>query len=742
MLFIWFILFSYIATCKSLYSLEPNQSIHDGETLVSSDGTFEVGFFSPKDSTNRYLGVWFRNVSPLTILWVANRETPLQKNSGGILKFDSKGVLMLLNGTTNTTFWSSNVTTKEVKNPIARVLDSGNLVVKNGNFSKEKQFLWQSFDYPCDSLSLNAMKLGWDLVTGHEIFLSSWKSKVDPSKGEFSLRIYPKGYPQLFKFKGFERKFRIGSWNGVGFSGYPKHILNQQHRFRLVFDEKQVYIETEITDKSIISIYKLTPLGHGQVSVFTRKTRNWNVISTGEEDECENYAMCGAYSICNMDGNVPICKCLKGYVPKFPRQWNISYWSNGCVPKNKSNCENSYKDGFLKYSDIKLPDTSLSWFSKIMNLEECKHSCLKNCSCTAYANLDIRNGGSGCLLWFDELVDIRKFSQMGQDLYVRVPASQLDDLLINGNGNKKKLVGITVGVISFGFVTFICIMIYIKRGRIFYKKHYENILRREDTDVPTFDLQIIAKATENFSSSNKLGEGGFGPVYKGILACGQELAIKKLSNKTGQGLEEFKNEMVIIAKLQHRNLVKLIGYCIQGEDVMLIYEYLPNKSLDNFIFDENKRKMLDWFKRFNIICGIARGLLYLHRDSRLRIIHRDLKPSNILLDENLDPKISDFGLARTLLGDQVEANTTRVAGTYGYMPPEYVVRGRFSMKSDVFSYGVIVLEIISGKKNREFSHAEHSHNLLGHAWRLWAEGSELELLDEMLWDKCIPSEVI
>lgn len=431
MMHIWFLLLSYLKTCTSLLdTLAPNQSIRDGETLVSCNGTFELGFFSPKDSTNRYLGLWFRNVTPITLMWVANRETPLEKNSEGFLKINSNGVLMLLNGTTNTTVWSSNVTTKEVNNPIARVLDSGNLVVQNRNDSNEEHFSWQSFDYPCDTLLLNGMKLGWDLVTGHEIFLSSWKKNDDPAKGEYSLRIYRMGYPQLFKFKGSERKFRIGSWNGVGFSGYQTHILKQQHRFRFVFNGKQVYFMSEILDRSVISIYRLTPLGHGELSVWTKKARNWKVISTGEEDECENYALCGAYSICNMDGNVPTCECMKGYVPKFPQQWKISYWSNGCVPKNKSNCENSRRDGFMRYSKMKLPDTSSSWFSKIMDLKECKNSCLKNCLCTAFANLDIRGGGSGCLLWFDELVDIRKFSHWGQDLYVRVPASQLGNNLI------------------------------------------------------------------------------------------------------------------------------------------------------------------------------------------------------------------------------------------------------------------------------------------------------------------------
>ncbi|MED6190663.1 G-type lectin S-receptor-like serine/threonine-protein kinase SD1-1, partial [Stylosanthes scabra] len=298
---------------------------------------------------------------------------------------------------------------------------------------------------------------------------------------------------------------------------------------------------------------------------------------------------------------------------------------------------------------------------------------------------------------------MRMFSKKGgQDLYIRVPGSE--------------------GVVARN----IC----------------KNKLSQEDVDLPIFDFSVIAKATGNFANNKKLGEGGFGPVYKGILEDGRELAVKRLSERSRQGQEEFKNEVVLIAKLQHRNLVKLLGCCIQDEEKILIYEYMPNKSLDHFISDESRRKLLDWLKRFNIINGIARGLFYLHQDSILRIIHRDLKTSNILLDANFNPKISDFGLARTFLDDQVEGNTNKIAGTYGYMPPEYAVHGQFSMKSDVFSYGVIILELISGKKNREFSNPDNYLNLLGHAWRLWTNERPLEVLDEVLRERCNPAEVI
>ncbi|KAG4980575.1 hypothetical protein JHK82_033817 [Glycine max] len=730
--------FLFTGSLESFESLAPSQSIRDSERLVSKEGTFEAGFFSPGTSTRRYLGIWYRDVSPLTVVWVANREKPVY-NKSGVLKLEERGVLMILNST-NSTIWRSNNISSTVKNPIAQLLDSGNLVVRNERDINEDNFLWQSFDYPCDTF-LPGMKLGWNLVTGQDRFLSSWKSEDDPAKGDYSLKLDLRGYPEFFGYEGDAIKFRGGSWNGEALVGYPIHQLVQQLVYEFVFNKKDVYYEYKILDRSIIYIFTLTPSGFGQRFLWTNQTSSKKVLSGGA-DPCENYAICGANSICNMNGNAQTCDCIKGYVPKFPGQWNVSYWSNGCVPRNKSDCKTSNTDGLLRYTDMKIPDTSSSWFNKTMNLEECQKSCLKNCSCKACANLDIRNGGSGCLLWFDDLVDMRQFSKGGQDLYFRAPASEL----VNSHGkNLKKLLGITIGAIMLGLTVCVCMILILKKqglARIIDRNHFKHKLRKEDDDLSTFDFAIIARATGNFAKSNKLGEGGFGPVYKARLLDGQEFAVKRLSNKSGQGLEEFKNEVMLIAKLQHRNLVKLIGCSIEGKERMLIYEYMPNKSLDYFIFDETRRTMVDWPKHFNIICGIARGILYLHQDSRLRIVHRDLKTSNILLDGNFDPKISDFGLARTFWGDQVEANTNRLAGTYGYMAPEYAARGQFSMKSDVFSYGVIVLEIVSGKKNREFSDPKHYLNLLGHTWRLWAEERALELLDGVLKERFTPSEVI
>ncbi|XP_017254222.2 cysteine-rich receptor-like protein kinase 10 [Daucus carota subsp. sativus] len=256
------------------------------------------------------------------------------------------------------------------------------------------------------------------------------------------------------------------------------------------------------------------------------------------------------------------------------------------------------------------------------------------------------------------------------------------------------------------------------------------------------DLSTVNEATNNFSIHNKIGEGGFGEVYKGILANGREIAVKRLSKSSNQGAEEFKNEVVLVAKLQHRNLVRLLRYCFEGEEKILIYEYIPNKSLDYILFDPEKQVQLDWTRRHNIIGGIAKGMLYLHEESRIRIIHRDLKPSNILLDANMNAKVSDFGMSRIFGVDQNHGKTSRIVGTYGYMSPEYAMHGDYSVRSDVFSFGVLVLEIISGKRNSSFYQSNHAGDLLCYAWRLWKDGTPLELVDPVLLYSYARNEVI
>ncbi|CAN7011138.1 unnamed protein product [Brassica rapa subsp. trilocularis] len=261
----------------------------------------------------------------------------------------------------------------------------------------------------------------------------------------------------------------------------------------------------------------------------------------------------------------------------------------------------------------------------------------------------------------------------------------------------------------------------------------------EDLEVPLIEFEDVLIATEHFSDCNKVGKGGFGVVYKGRLLDGQEIAVKRLSEMSAQGTNEFINEVRLIGRLQHINLVQLLGCCVDEGEKILIYEYLENLSLDSHLFVLSRRCMLNWQMRFDIINGIARGILYLHHDSSIRIIHRDLKASNILLDKDMTPKISDFGMARIFGRDETEANTRKVVGTYGYMSPEYALDGIFSIKSDIYSFGVLLLEIISGKRNKGFYYSGRDHNLLECVWRNWKEGQGIEIVDAVIIDSSSPT---
>ncbi|XP_072998398.1 cysteine-rich receptor-like protein kinase 44 [Typha latifolia] len=246
------------------------------------------------------------------------------------------------------------------------------------------------------------------------------------------------------------------------------------------------------------------------------------------------------------------------------------------------------------------------------------------------------------------------------------------------------------------------------------------------------ELNRLEVATDHFSDANLLGIGGFGPVYKGVLENGQKIAVKKLSLESRQGVREFTNEVRLLLKIQHRNLVSLLGCCASSGQKMLVYPYFPNRSLDHFLFDKKESVSLDWSKRFEIIVGVAKGLLYLHEESPVKIIHRDIKASNILLDDQLNPKISDFGMARLFLEDDTHVNTFRISGTYGYMAPEYALNGYLSAKTDVFSFGMLILEIVSGRKNLDRRLGEEKIDLLHYTWKLSEEGRALEIMDQTL----------
>ncbi|XP_023640441.1 G-type lectin S-receptor-like serine/threonine-protein kinase SRK [Capsella rubella] len=348
---------------------------------------------------------------------------------------------------------------------------------------------------------------------------------------------------------------------------------------------------------------------------------------------------------------------------------------------------------------------------------------------------------STCVTWSENLVDVKKYTEGGQDLYIRLYGEK--------KSKSRLIIGLSLGSTATVIVIIIMLLVYIWKKKqklaratemdenvIMESQSEENIFGAEDIEtpqLPPMDFGTILRATENFSDANEIGHGGFGTVYKGRLPSGQEIAVKKLSAISRQGIVEFKTEVMLIANLQHINLVRLVGWSVHKDERVLVYEYLENGSLQQRLFGGGQNSCeLNWQTRFNIIKGIAQGLAYMQQGSRDMIIHRDLKPGNILLDRGMVPKISDFGLARICNRREREANTTKPSGTFGYMSPEYAESGSYSTKSDIFSFGVMLLEIVSGKENRTFSYSLCNTNLLSYMWTKWHDENWEDTVDQTI----------
>uniref|UniRef100_A0A6N2MF11 Receptor-like serine/threonine-protein kinase n=1 Tax=Salix viminalis TaxID=40686 RepID=A0A6N2MF11_SALVM len=755
LLYVLLWLFVYHRTCFSIGvdTISVGQSLSVRQTLVSQTGIFELGFFRPGTWDNIYLGIWHRNFEDKTIVWVANRESPSNDPASSKLELLSDGNLVLLKNFTET-IWSTALSSSMPNTTKAEavILDDGNFVIRDG--SNPSTIYWQSFDYPTDTW-LPGAKLGINKHTGQVQRLISWKNSEDPAPGMFSVGIDPNGSSQFFiEWNRSHRYWSSGEWNGESFSLIPEMRLNFIFNYSYVSNENESYFTYSLYNTSLLSRLVISVSGQIQQQSWIEGPWTWFLFWSQPKTPGEVYGFCGVFGVFH-ENSSSYCECLKGFKPLLQNDW-----SSGCVRKSPLQCQNKKsigkEDGFLEMSDLALPANSKTY--QKVSAGRCRLDCIEKCSCMAYAY----NNNNGCSLWEGDLINLQQSGaadgRAGAEIYIRLAASEPELQIGNGSTRTALAVAIPTILITLGlFMYFRCLW----KGKLTRKGHdimlfdfdtnpgstnnesssVDNRKKRwsKNMELPLFSYESVSVATGQFS--DKLGEGGFGPVYKGKLPTGLEVAVKRLSERSGQGLEEFRNETILIAKLQHRNLVRLLGSCIERDEKMLIYEYMPNKSLDFFLFGENRGQILDWGTRIRIIEGTAQGLLYLHRYSRLRIIHRDLKPSNILLDSEMNPKISDFGMARIFGGNETQGNTKRIVGTYGYMSPEYAMEGVFSVKSDVFSFGVLVLEIVSGRKNTSFYHSDSLH-LLGHAWKLWSSNKASDLMDPTLGDPPSPSMLL
>lgn len=398
-------------------TLKPGQSFQDGKTLVSAAEIFELGFFSPGKSSNRYVGIWYYNFSIDTVLWVANRESPVTDKLGSLAIGDD-GSLVVLDGTKRI-IWSSNTSVPK-NNSLVQLMDNGNLVLNNSG-----SVAWQSFDHPSNTY-MPGMKAGLDLRTHVNQKLTSWTSEDDPAPGNFSLGMDPSESTQIFMWDGTKPRWRSGRWNGQVFIGVQDMVAGYVYGFRLSNFEQEQKMYFYYNELNSSHRYVLTWDGIAKHMIWRNDTNGWYQFWAQPLTDCEIYNKCGKYGSCT-DGATPICSCLRGFVPASSEEWSKGNWSSGCIRRTPLGCgrknssEEAGGDGFLRLGGVKLPDIS-DWYM-VVDTDGCEELCLSNCSCTAYALVT----GIGCLIWGVDLLDIHMFSSGGNDLYLRLAASELGE---------------------------------------------------------------------------------------------------------------------------------------------------------------------------------------------------------------------------------------------------------------------------------------------------------------------------
>ncbi|XP_050936780.1 G-type lectin S-receptor-like serine/threonine-protein kinase LECRK3 isoform X1 [Cucumis melo] len=697
---------------------QSNSMLNVGGSLIAGDASaspwispadhFAFGFREVDDGLF-LLCIWYNKIDEKTIVWFAQHDqNPVPKGSK-VEVTASNG--LLLKSSQGGELWKSGPTSSVVA--FGTIYDTGNLVLLDSNTTP----LWESFNQPVDTL-LPTQKMEVNN------FLSSRKSQNTYSLGKFQLRfsegnlvLNTRSLPTTYAYE-------------------PYHVIQAFEGNQVVFDEdgflyimqrngKRVNIsEPEGTYPANTHYYQVTLNFDGVISV-SHHSRNpsafnatWMHFKKIPNNICVamrgnlSSGVCGYNSICTLNNDQrPSCKCPPGY---SLIDLNDKY--SDCKPNIQPICEGGEKNLINDlYSLQDLPNTD--WptqdyeLFKPFTVEECKNACLLDCFCVVVVyrdnscwkkKLPLANGRKDSSERSISFLKLRRnISSIGQDS--NLPRSK-------GKKNQDTLVLVLSILLGSSLLIILVLASFISRGFIYHrrKKHTSDFLPRGNFgSMQKFTFKELREATNGFKE--ELGRGSCGIVYKGVTEVGS-IAVKIFNHMFEDSEKEFKTEVIVVGEAHHKNITRLHGYCDDGKKCMLVYEFLSNGSLASFLFGDTK---LSWDLRTKITYGIARGLLYLHEECNTEIIHCDIKPQNVLLDEHYNPKISDFGLAKLLKIDQSRNRVeTNIKGTTGYIAPDWFKSTPLTTKVDVYSFGVLMLEIICCRRNGDMEVYEQGREIL------------------------------
>uniref|UniRef100_A0ACD5ZGC2 Uncharacterized protein n=1 Tax=Avena sativa TaxID=4498 RepID=A0ACD5ZGC2_AVESA len=633
------------------------------------------------------------------IVWSANRDHPVRENA--TLEFTADGNLVLRDAD-GSQVWASNSSGRSVAGMVIK--DVGNLVL----FDHRNATVWQSFDHPTDTLVLQQ-----SLVEGTR--LTSNTSATNSTGNTFYLTVLPHAlYAFIQSTPPQSYFFALMGQNKT--TDYPTKVTFKNGRLTTPVNSTEPYISSDITFQTSASTQFMRLESDGHLRLYGWSGDRW----TGLDDvmkfmlnDCDYPTVCGEYGVCT-EGQ---CVC-----PVVENNSSSSYFKPvdeqkpnlGCAPITPISCQEIQHHRLLTLPNTSYFDDSHTAVNAT-SIDDCKQACLKNCSCMAVSFRYNWNAPHGECLWVTKVFSLKSVQPdigYNSSAYIKVQLSPSNENKTKvqpdpSNENKTKvMLGATLGAVTALVLVVIVIGLYLQRRR----KHEE---KDEEFDfdqlpgIPTrYSFEKLSECTEGFSK--KLGEGGFGSVFEGKLGE-NKVAVKRLEGAR-QGKKEFLAEVETIGSIEHINLVRLIGFCVNKSERLLVYEYMSRGSLDRWIYYRHNNAPLDWCTRHRIILGIAKGLCYLHEDCRQKIAHLDIKPQNILLDDNFNAKVADFGLCKLIDRDQSKV-VTMMRGTPGYLAPEWLT-SRITEKVDVYSFGVVIMEILSGRKNIDNSQPEENVQLI------------------------------